>query len=170
MKIIRPPQSDFIKDAYCSYCGSKFAEQILWPRICWMCHKESYSNPTPVVVALIEVWDHGILIQQRNIEPMKDKWALISGYLNLGETWQEGLAREVQEEMGLITKPEDYELFDVCMGTYMNTLLVFGQHRYGVHLDEIKFEPNHEVSAMRMVREPEELAFPSHTVNLRKCL
>jgi 8-oxo-dGTP pyrophosphatase MutT (NUDIX family) len=175
--MINPPTYDFVKGSHCSWCGSRFAEQIVWPRKCFRCNNESYANPLPVVVALIAVYhredpfqEASVLIQQRNIEPQKGKWALPSGYINLGETWQEACAREVKEEMGLITFPEDYQFFDAAMGSSNNTLCLFADHKYGVYWDEINFVPNVEVQSMEGVSKPEELAFPTHTLYLSNFL
>jgi len=171
------PSSTFFptKNVFCSYCGSKFVEQITYPRMCWTCHNESYANPAPVVVMFIQVWDKsidpndvGILVQQRNIEPKKGYWAFPSGYIDLGETWQEACVRECQEEMGLTTSPDNYKPVDVMMGSSNNTLLIIAEHMHSVNLEDIKFVPNSEVSNIRIAWEYEELAFPSHTAHLAK--
>jgi ADP-ribose pyrophosphatase YjhB (NUDIX family) len=169
--MIAPPRSiNHIKNSHCSYCGSRFAEQITYPRRCWTCHNDSYANPLPVTVALIKVWGGdkdphkaGILIQNRNIEPKKGCWALPGGYMNLGETWQDGCAREIKEEMGLITEPEGYNTIGVAMGNNNNTILIFTSYQSPVYWDEIKFSPNEEVTDIRLAYVPEELAFPTHT-------
>ena len=171
--MIVPPTTDFIKGSYCGYCGSRFAEQKVWPRQCFRCGNESYVNPVPVTVALITVChknDLGVLIQRRNIEPKKGFWSLPGGYLNLGETWQEGCARETQEEVGLKTDPQRYKLFDISMGSNNTTLLIFAKYDKAVYWDDIIFAPNDEVQEIRLASEPEELAWPSHTTNLSSYL
>lgn len=160
-----------IKGSHCSYCGARFAEQIKWPRRCWTCHNDSYANPLPVVAILIPCYDeNGVIIQQRNIEPQKGQWALPSGYIDLGESWQEACAREVQEEMGIVSSPEDYEVFDVGMGNSNGTLVVFARHVEGMDWNFFHscFSPNSEVQAVRLVSLPVPLAFPTHTSNLKK--
>jgi ADP-ribose pyrophosphatase YjhB (NUDIX family) len=176
--MITPPTYNFIKGSYCSYCGSKFAEQILWPRKCFRCNNESYVNPAPVTVALISVLgrgndinnDMGVLIQRRNIEPKKGAWALPGGYMNLGETWQEGCAREIEEEIGLITDPAGYKMIDIAMGSNNNTLLIFASYYEVIYWDDIHFVPNSEVQEIRLAYTPEELAWPTHTINLQRYL
>ena len=176
--MISPPTYDFTKGSHCSWCGSKFAEQNLWPRQCFRCGNESYVNPVPVTVALISAIgtgqdihnDVGVLVQRRNIEPKKGAWALPGGYMNLGETWQEGCAREIEEEMGLITEPSGYKLINIAMGSNNNTLLVFAEYENSIHWDDIHFTPNSEVQEIRVAYTPEELAWPTHTVNLASYL
>jgi len=163
------PETVFVKDSHCSYCGTKFTEQKEWPRKCFRCWNESYKNPIPIVVMLVRVFKRGVgaqcgwLIQQRNIPPEKDGWAFPSGYVDFGETWQQAAARELQEEVGLVTEPQDFEIIRIINSTQGNMLL-FCAHKRGVYEDEIKFSPNEEVSAVQFPVLPEhlELCFPSH--------
>ena len=172
------PISSRIKDSHCSYCGSKFAEQKIFPRRCWTCHNDTWANPLPVVVALISAntpdngWKRGVIIQRRNIEPGKGKMALPGGYIDLGETWQEACAREVREEIGLITNPMHYSLFGVNMGNDNNTILIFAEYNTTVSWESVNslFVANEEVSLVDLAYTPQELAFPSHTNNLTNYL
>jgi 8-oxo-dGTP diphosphatase len=166
-----PPASSFVKGKHCSYCGSAFAEQKLWPRICFRCGNTTWANPLPVTVAVLNVWDGnklGTLIQQRNIDPHKGDWALTGGYIDHGETWQNAIVREVREELGLETREEDYLLADVLSNTDKTTMLVFAVNIQSFFMDEIKFVPNNEVSAIKIVHEAIELAFPTHTAMLKE--
>ena len=43
------------------------------------------------------VLTEGLLLVKRAVDPEKGKWALPAGYLDLGETPREGVAREVLE-------------------------------------------------------------------------
>lgn len=158
---------EFKKNTHCSYCGSPHVEQVIWPRKCINCQNESYINPIPVVVTIIPIMrdgEVGMIIQQRGIQPKKGEWALSSGYMNDGETWQEAIAREVFEELGVITSPADYKLLDVESSTNKSQVLIFSFYRKGfASIQDIPFVPNYEVQAIRAIYEPEELAFSSHT-------
>jgi 8-oxo-dGTP diphosphatase len=46
-----------------------------------------------------------VLLVRRGQEPLKGEWSLPGGALELGETLQQGVAREVLEETGLIVVP-----------------------------------------------------------------
>lgn len=46
-----------------------------------------------------------VLLVRRGKEPLKGEWSLPGGKLELGETLQEGVARESREETGLIVSP-----------------------------------------------------------------
>lgn len=165
--MIERPVVNFKQDSHCSYCGSRFSEQIKWPRNCFICNNESYKNPIPVVVVLIPVLS-GLLIQQRGIMPGKNEWAVSSGYLNDKETYQQAAAREMKEEIYLDSEADDYELFDVCSSS-TGTLLIFAVYKkYLSSIEELNFVPNEEVLDIKAIFAPEELAFPTHTEMVKR--
>jgi ADP-ribose pyrophosphatase YjhB (NUDIX family) len=65
--------------------------------VCADCGHIDYENPK-VVVGSVIVSDDAILMCRRAIEPRKGYWTLPAGYLELGETLEEGAAREALEE------------------------------------------------------------------------
>ena len=74
--------------------------------------REFPSAPIIGVGAVI-VHEDRVLLIRRGKEPMKGRWTLPGGALELGETLAEGTVREVQEETGLIVEPvELVELLD----------------------------------------------------------
>lgn len=168
--------NQYKQDSHCSYCGTRFAEQAIWPRKCFVCQNDSYKNPIPIVVMIVPVYkgayfvakESRYLVQLRNIEPKKGKWALTSGYVDHMETWQQAAVREMQEEMGIITKAEDYKLFDITNSPQGN-MLIFCSH-HGIYEDDIHFTPNDEVLDYKSVSGPNDvdLCFPSHTDMFKK--
>jgi 8-oxo-dGTP diphosphatase len=68
----------------------------------------------PVVgVGAVVVDQRRVLLVQRGGEPSKGKWSLPGGVLELGESLEEGIRREVAEETGLEVKAiELVELID----------------------------------------------------------
>ncbi len=65
--------------------------------VCAACGYVAYENPK-VVVGAVVVSDNRILMCRRAIEPRKGFWTLPAGYMELGETLEEGAAREALEE------------------------------------------------------------------------
>ena len=65
--------------------------------ICADCGHIDYQNPK-VVVGTVVVHDNKILMCRRAIEPRRGLWTLPTGYLELGETLEEGAVREAREE------------------------------------------------------------------------
>lgn len=98
---------------YCIHCASPLSTSFLEGRdrlVCSNCGKVFYENPTPSVAALI-AWDHKVLLVHRSIEPGIGKWSLPGGFIEMGETPEDALVREVQEETGYLCRPD--RLIDV---------------------------------------------------------
>lgn len=160
-----------IKDTFCSYCGSQFADGTLYPKKCQLCKQETYSNPIPVATTLIPVHSKhksqslGLLLVQRLTEPHIGGWAFPGGYIVSEETWQEGASREVFEEVNIKLDPCHISLHSVVS---TRTLVIFAYYKHSILWEDIQFIPNEEVSEIRMVTSFEELCFPSHTDILKK--
>lgn len=89
---------------FCSDCGAPVRRQIPVgddrPRfVCDRCQTIHYQNPR-LVVGSIPEWEDRILLCRRAIEPRYGLWTLPAGYLENGETMQDGARRETREEAG----------------------------------------------------------------------
>ena len=51
-----------------------------------------------------------VLLVRRGKEPLRGRWVIPGGTVELGETLQEALVREVAEETGLVVKPREVVL------------------------------------------------------------
>jgi ADP-ribose pyrophosphatase YjhB (NUDIX family) len=151
------------KDRYCGYCGHAFADGQPWPRTCAACTAISYRNPLPVGILLLPV-GRGLVAIRRGIEPAKGRLALPGGYIGVGETWQEAIARELFEETGIRTDPQGIREFRV-LTTHAEggLLLVFGLARRARLADLPPFLPTDETTERVILQAPQELAFPAHT-------
>ena len=66
---------------------------------CTACGYVHWNNPTPVLAAVIEYQDQILLA--RNASWSFKMYALITGFMEAGETPQQGIAREIKEETNL---------------------------------------------------------------------
>lgn len=66
---------------------------------CVACGYTHWNNPTPVLAAVVEYG--GKILLARNAAWTGRVFALITGFMEAGETAQEGIAREVKEETNL---------------------------------------------------------------------
>src|SRR6185437_6033271 len=118
-----PKISERVKDSFCSYCGTQF-DSDHYPKKCGQCKKETYSNTPAVGVGIIPI-NEGVLVVRRNIPPGVGELAFPGGWLNLGETWEVGVAREVFEETGIVVNPKKIKIADVKTATN-GAVLIFG--------------------------------------------
>ena len=66
---------------------------------CPACDWTHWNNPTPVLAAIVEY--RGQVLLARNAAWQHKMYALITGFMEAGETPQGGIAREVKEETNL---------------------------------------------------------------------
>lgn len=153
------------KNSCCTWCGSRFAQLETWPRTCSSCGNTSYLNPLPVVVLLVPVED-GLVVARRNIEPRKGTLVLPGGYLDLGETWQEGAQREMFEETGIMVPVNEITLYDVQNGLD-DTLVIVGLAAKQPRSCLQPFSST-ETQEVGLIEGPLELGFPLHNLLVRR--
>ncbi len=67
--------------------------------------RREYPDAPIAGVGAVIVEESRVLLVQRGQEPLKGAWSLPGGALELGESLEEGIAREVLEETGLVVEP-----------------------------------------------------------------
>lgn len=138
-----------MKDTFCSFCGAKQATAG-YPKTCPSCGIEIWANPIPVVVALVPIVDGartGLLVVRRAIPPGIGQLALVGGFLEEHESWQQGGAREVREETSVIVDPATLEPFWYASSAPRpNRVLMFCTAQAQRATDLPKWKPDHEAS------------------------
>ncbi|HEY2929259.1 NUDIX hydrolase, partial [Piscinibacter sp.] len=89
---------------HCRACGAEApytipADDNRERAVCTACGTIHYENPLNVVGTL-PVWNDKVLLCRRNIEPRYGLWTLPAGFMELGETTEQGAIRETEEEAG----------------------------------------------------------------------
>jgi ADP-ribose pyrophosphatase YjhB (NUDIX family) len=148
---------------FCSQCGDTVALRI--PEgddreryVCASCHTIHYTNPR-LIVGCLPVWEDKVLLCRRAIEPRLGFWTLPAGFMENGETTEQGAARETWEEAR--ARVSDLSLYRVYDVPYINQVYLFylcalsnGEHAAGPESTETAlFE--------RATVPWDELAFPS---------
>lgn len=87
---------------------------------CPACGWTHWNNPTPVLAAVIEY--RGQILLARNAAWPGRMFALITGFMEAGETPQEGIAREIKEETNLDTS--ELNLIGVYDFQRMNQIII----------------------------------------------
>lgn len=101
------------KFRYCPVCGSNnFEEHNEKSKSCKDCGFVYYFNPSAATVAIILNQKNELLVCRRGKEPAKGTFDLPGGFIDMFETGEEGICREVMEETGLTVKQIGY-LFSI---------------------------------------------------------
>jgi ADP-ribose pyrophosphatase YjhB (NUDIX family) len=127
---------------FCSACGSpvtlKIPEGDNRPRsVCGHCGTIHYVNPK-LVVGTVPIWKDQVLLCRRAIEPRYGFWTLPAGFMEVGETTQQGALRETLEEAG--ARVELDQLYSVIDVPHVEQVHLFFLGR----LQDVDFAPGEE--------------------------
>ena len=158
---------------FCRSCGAPTAQALpddgdtRERAICTSasCKTIHYQNPLNVVGTIPHL-EGRVLLCKRNIEPRWGKWTLPAGFMELGETVQEGAARETMEEAGA-----QFEMEDLI--TVISVPKVSQVHMYfRARLTSDIFDPGHETLEARLFSRHDipwdELAFQTVRATLER--
>lgn len=89
---------------HCKACGAATgyripADDSRERAVCDACGTVHYENPL-IVAGTLPIWNDEVLLCRRAIEPRHGCWTLPAGFMELGETSEEGASRETLEEAG----------------------------------------------------------------------
>ena len=157
---------------YCSHCGARVGLRTPpgdhVPRyICTSCGTIHYENPK-VVVGCVPEHEGRILICRRAIEPRMGFWTVPAGFMENGETLQQGAARECLEEAEAAVE----------IGSLLAVASILQAHQIHIFfralLREPKFGPGPESLEVKLVTSEEipwaDIAFPSTEFALQRYL
>lgn len=126
----------------------------------------AYRNPLPVAIALQPVYDTqgtGLVVVTRTIAPARGGIALPGGFIDDREDWRDAVVRELKEETGIGAESRDVRLVD-AMSAADGHLLLFGLLPERPVTDLPESAPTDETEGWNLLRRPDELAFPLHTL------
>jgi len=154
---------------YCSHCGSLNRQSI--PEgdnrersVCSQCNFIHYQNPN-IICGCLPIHQDKVLLCKRAIEPRHGFWTLPAGFMENGETLQEGAQRESWEEAkASLTNLELYSIFNLPTISQVYIIfraeLVNGFHDVGEESSETKLYDESEIPW-------DDLAFPTISKTLK---
>ncbi|MBN2539411.1 MAG: NUDIX domain-containing protein [Deltaproteobacteria bacterium] len=95
------------KRNYCVRCGEAIGSKKvdgINREYCSTCDIVFYYNPLPVVSSVVVNKNREVLLVLRDREPQRARWCLPSGFVEIDESIEEAVLRELHEETGLTGK------------------------------------------------------------------
>jgi thiamine-phosphate pyrophosphorylase len=149
---------------FCAGCGNRLEERIIDGRvrlICPSCGSVTYKNPIPATAAVAIDSKRRLLLVRRSVEPGKGLWCLPGGFMEIGETPEQCVLRELKEETGLDSEIGRFIGIEMSRSTVYESVLVAaftirgwsGVLKAGDDAEEVRFFPAAELP---------EIAFQSH--------
>lgn len=93
-----------INHQFCSRCGEKTtAHHREYCMICSSCALRQYPRINPCVITIITKGDNEVLLA-KSIHRKDNMYGLIAGFVEVGETLEQAVARETYEEVGIRLK------------------------------------------------------------------
>ena len=154
---------------FCPDCGAGVTLKIpagdSFPRhVCAACGTIHYSNPK-MVIGCIPEWESKILLCKRAIEPRLGYWTPPAGFMENGETTEEGALRETLEEAN--ARVEIGDLYTMLSVPQVNQVHIF----YRARLLDLEFAPGPESLEVALFEEAQipwkEIAFRTISTTLR---
>jgi 8-oxo-dGTP diphosphatase len=93
--------------SFCPYCASPLVRKAIegLDRLyCDRCRAPLYENPVPAACIVVADDRSRILLVKRGVSPKIGWWCLPGGFLEIGESPEDGALRELEEETALAGK------------------------------------------------------------------
>jgi NADH pyrophosphatase NudC (nudix superfamily) len=122
---------------YCSNCGGELYQvNNITEKKCSICNSLFYPNLAPAIMVLIQRGEEILLARSPHFNP--GVYSAIAGFVDIGETAEEAVHREVKEELGIEVKNLKY--FGSQSWPFPNSFMIaFSAHYLG---GELKLDKN----------------------------
>ncbi len=143
---------------YCFICRGELEIKDFNYSQCKSCGYRNYINPAPTTGAILTNNSGEILLVERAVEPGKGLLDTPGGFIDIGENAEDGLDRELKEELGIEIK--DLKYFGSFPGTYIFDgieIVVLGFIYIGKITDQ-KIIPSSDVSGYKFFK-PQEIPY-----------
>lgn len=136
---------------YCHLCGEKLDAKGTGVWRCTGCGVDLYDNPKPCADIALFTKQGKLLLSRRARNPEKGKFDLPGGFVDVEETIEQALARELKEELGLspgqYTPPVYFKSrthkYEYGTQVYDNIVLMF---MATLMVDEAELSPQDDVA------------------------
>ena len=121
---------------FCGACGGPLEEHPTEvARKCAACGRTEYPSLAPAVIVRVE--KEGRILLAQHVQRIPDLWTCLAGYVELGESLEECVRREVREEAGI--EVDDVRYVGSQHWPYPNQMMVGFRARWTS--GELKLQP-----------------------------
>lgn len=93
---------------YCAVCGAATNRvKVGWARRCSGCDREEYPRTDPAVICLVHDGADQVLLARQPVWP-PERFSVLAGFVEVGESLEACVRREVQEEVGVLAAEVRY--------------------------------------------------------------
>lgn len=136
---------------FCAKCGTESEmTEAGWKRVCPACEAQHFPRTDPVAIMLAVRGDKCLLGRQK-MWPA-GMWSCLAGFIEPGETLEQGAARELHEEAGIVCHPANAEYL-FCQPWPFPSSLMIGM-LLPAENEDITIDPN-ELEAARWISRAE---------------
>ena len=97
------------RNGFCCNCGTRSAMTTGgWKRDCPSCKTEHFPRTDPVVIMLVTKGEKCLLGRQKQFPP--GMWSCLAGFVEVAETIEDAVRREILEESGIVCSDVGYYL------------------------------------------------------------
>ena len=148
---------------YCANCSAELSIEVpegdnLPRHVCKQCDSIFYSNPK-IVAGCLPIFEDKVLLCKRAIEPRLGFWTLPAGFMENGESTEEGALRETWEETR--AEVDIIKLYTLSSIVHVNQVQLI----YLAKMDKAEFSTTNESTEVELFSEAqipwEALAFPT---------
>jgi len=135
---------------FCPHCSAELKPKNEGLLVCSKCGLHSYINPRPSTAAILENGKREIALVKRSFDPFKGRWDLPGGFVDLEESVEESMEREIKEEIGIGL--DNLHYFNSYIDDYIFQgvrlpIIVCGF--WGIVENSLKMKPGDDVSEVR---------------------
>lgn len=159
---------------HCLRCGNTLTKKRYNLFTCSKCKYEHFINPYPTTSVIIINEKDELMLVKRKYAPKKGYWDLPGGFVDTGETGEEGAKREIKEELG-ITLNEIFYLGALpdkyfFQGVNLDTITM----SYYSKISEFKIVVSDDITGFKFFKKDDipynKLAFKNLSVSIKKYL
>lgn len=140
---------------YCPRCRNKLTKKQKNLYICNNCDLHIYENPRPTTAVIFENEKGEIFLIKRKKAPKKGYWDAPGGFVDLEESLEDSVRREIKEELDIELKKFKY------IGSYYGRYLYKGINYHTLcfafiaKMQVMKVRTSNEISEMKFFKKQE---------------